>query len=97
MIDRSSCRKLGSVWAIGQGIVAAIAPGQSAKLVRRAIGESFDNAAELEPKPGYLRQLRALGTGLFVAGVVGLLLEMRADDGSHAVDGNHTDDGSRDR
>lgn len=81
MIDRSNCRKAGSAWAISQGVLAAVAPGQTAKLVSKLIGKSFENASELEPKPAYLRQLRATGIGLVAAGVAGLLLEKRAGSG----------------
>jgi hypothetical protein len=39
------------------------------------IGKNFDNASELEAKPAYIRQLRAIGVGMIAAGGTGLLLE----------------------
>ncbi|MEF8779279.1 MAG: hypothetical protein V5A46_01200 [Haloferacaceae archaeon] len=84
MMERSNCRKAGSAWAIGQGVLAALAPGVTARLVGKLIGKSFENASELEAKPAYLRQLRATGIGLIAAGVAGLLLEKRAEGDAEA-------------
>lgn len=71
-------RKLGALFAIGQGLVAAIAPGQSAKLTRKLIDKQFDNADKLTPTPEYLRQIRAMGVGVAAAGVATLVMESAA-------------------
>lgn len=84
MLDRSKCTKLGAVWAIGQGLLAALAPGKSAEMVRKMLGMSFRNVDELEPRPEYLRQTRAIGIGLVVAGIAGLMLEAVADESDAA-------------
>jgi len=44
------------------------------------IGKKFENAADLEAKPAYLRQLRALGIGLAAAGVANLFMDRAASD-----------------
>lgn len=86
MLDRTTVRKLGSVWAIVQGASLAAAPGFNAKFIRKAVRENFENASELEARPGYLRQLRAAGIGLIAAGLAGLVLESKASDGSSRTD-----------
>nr|WP_245683210.1 hypothetical protein [Halovenus aranensis] len=52
------------------------------------IGKNFDNASQLEAKPTYLRQLRALGVGMVAAAGTDLLLQSReqTDDGQDEVD-----------
>jgi hypothetical protein len=74
------CRKVSALWAITQGILTAVVPQLSVKMVKRMIGQNFENAGELEAKPGYLRQLRALGIGLAAAGIAGLAMETVAAD-----------------
>lgn len=75
MMDQSKRRKFGALWAIGQGLLTAVAPRQSAKFMRKMIAKNFDNADQLEPKAGYIRQLRALGIGLTAAGIAGIAME----------------------
>lgn len=81
----SSCRKLGSIAAIGYGVVTAIAPSVGAALVKRMVGKNFENAGELEARPEYRRQIRALGVGTAAAGIAGLVLEARAEESSVEV------------
>lgn len=83
-------RTVGALWAISQGLLTALVPQLSVKLLKKMIGQNFENAAELEAKPGYLRQLRALGIGLAAAGIAGLIMENvaaedEADDSDDAV------------
>lgn len=73
-------RKVGALWAISQGLLTAVVPQLSIKMVKRMIGQNFENAGDLEAKPGYLRQLRALGIGLAAAGIAGLAMENVAAD-----------------
>lgn len=72
-------RKAGSLWAIVQGLSTALVPGLSVAFIKKAIGKNFENADDLEAKPEYRRQLRALGIGLTAAGVAGLVMERVAD------------------
>jgi len=75
MMDTDRCRKVGSLVAVGQGIVTALAPGLSAKLTRTLVGKNFENADALEAKPAYRRQRRAFGIGLAAAGIAGYVME----------------------
>ena len=77
-MDTDRCRKVGSLMAIGQGIVTALAPGLSAKLTKKLVGKNFENADGLAPKPGYIRQTRAFGIGLAAAGIAGYVMEVVA-------------------
>jgi uncharacterized protein YjeT (DUF2065 family) len=81
-MNDSQCRKLGAVSALIQGVLTALLPQLSVRLIKRMIGMNFENADGLEVKPGYVRQLRAFGIGLAVAGAAGLVLERaaKADD-----------------
>ena len=99
----SNCRTLGSYWAIAQGLLTALVPQLSIALIKKTIGKNFQNAGELEAKPEYLRQLRALGIGLAAAGIAGLAMERVADDADadDGIDsagdiGNDTDNGGGD-
>lgn len=77
-IDMQNCEKgrlFGSALILLQGVVTALFPGASVRLTKRMIGKNFDNASELEAKPAYIRQLRAIGVGMVAAGGTGLLLE----------------------
>ena len=74
-MNGQKCRKVGALWAIGQGLLTALVPQLSVKMLKKMIGQNFENAGELEAKPGYLRQLRALGIGLAAAGIAGLVVE----------------------
>lgn len=78
-IDDASKRKLGSLLAIGQGLITAAAPGLSVALTRKLLGMNFENAGELEARPAYLRQTRALGIGVAAAGIAGYAMEVASD------------------
>lgn len=75
---------LGSTMAIGQGLLTAVAPQLSTKLITRMIQKNFNNAEDIEAKPSYLRQLRAFGIGLAAAGIAGLAMELVSDDGDES-------------
>lgn len=78
-MNSQKCRKLGAMWVIGQGLLTALVPQLSVKMLKRMIGKNFENAAELEAKPAYIRQLRAIGVGLAAAGIASLAMD-RADE-----------------
>jgi uncharacterized protein YjeT (DUF2065 family) len=80
VFDRTNCQKFGAVAAVVQGIATAVAPQLSARLGSKLLEKNYENAGGLEPRPRYLRQIRALGVGMVAAGVAGLLLEAAADD-----------------
>jgi hypothetical protein len=78
LIDVIHCEKgrlFGSALILLQGVVTALFPQASVRLTKKMIGKNFDNASELEAKPAYIRQLRAIGVGMIAAGGTGLLLE----------------------
>jgi len=79
-MNSAKCRKLGALWAIGQGVLTALVPELSVKLFTRMIGKNFENADDLEAKPAYLRQLRALGIGFAAAGIANLFMDRAAAD-----------------
>ena len=79
-MDTDRCRKAGSLMAIVQGVVTALAPGLSAKLMKKLIGKNFAHADDLTPKPGYRRQTQAFGIGLAAAGIAGYAMEVVAAD-----------------
>lgn len=74
MMNSRKCRKLGAMWAIGQGLLTALVPQLSVKMLKRMIGKNFENAEKLEAKPTYIRQLRAIGVGLAAAGIASLVM-----------------------
>jgi hypothetical protein len=97
-------RTFGAAFVLVQGLATALFPQLSTRFVQRAIGKNFDNAAELEAKPAYLRQLRAVGVGMVAAAGVSLLLQSSqeepseengadqpADDGKEAESGTDTE------
>jgi hypothetical protein len=73
-------RELTAALAIVQGAVTVLVPGLTVGVVRRVIGANFENADALEPRAGYVRQVRALGVGLAAAGIAGLATEVAAAD-----------------
>ncbi len=83
-------RRLSYGWLLAQGLLAAASPKRSVELNTRLRGLAFENTDELEPKPWYVRSVRAAGIGMLAAGGVGLLLEDRAsgseDDEDEAPD-----------
>jgi hypothetical protein len=83
MRDSQNGRTLGAALLIVQGAVTALFPQVGVTFAKKMIGKNFDNVSELEAKPAYLRQLRALGVGTIAAVGTGLLLQSRAetDDG----------------
>lgn len=76
-------RTYGAAFVLVQGLVTALLPQISIKFIKSMIGKNFDNAAKLEAKPAYLRQLRAVGVGMVAAAGTDLLLQSRVetDDG----------------
>jgi hypothetical protein len=48
------------------------------------LAENFENAGDLETKPAYRRQLRAVGIGLAAAGIATLVMERGAVDADEA-------------
>lgn len=86
--------KVGAAFVLLQGLVTALLPQITVKLIKRMIGKNFENASELEVKPAYLRQLRALGVGMVAAAGTHLLLQSRADgDEGQAETGELSDEG----
>jgi len=84
-VDDGSKRKFGSLLVIGQGLLTAVAPGLSVSLTRKMIGKNFENADQIEAKPAYLRQIRAIGIGAAAAGIAGYAMEV-ASEGAAADD-----------
>jgi uncharacterized protein YjeT (DUF2065 family) len=74
-MNKEKSRKFTAVFVLVQGLLTALAPQLSVKFLKRTIGKNFDNAGDLEAKPAYLRQLRALGVGMVAAGGTTLLLD----------------------
>lgn len=79
MFGRANCRRLGAVLAIAQGLFALVAPRWSVEVAKRLLETNYENADELEPKPAYLRQVRALGIGLAAAGVANFAMDVVAE------------------
>lgn len=75
MISSKKGRRFGSAIVLLQGLVTVAFPQLSAKLTKRMVGKNFDNASDLEAKPAYLRQVRAIGVGMVAAAGTHLLLE----------------------
>jgi hypothetical protein len=95
-METASKRKLGAVLAIGQGLVTAVAPRLSTRMIRQMIQGNFDNADDLVAKSGYVRRLRALGIGLAAAGVASFTMELVSensdDDGIETATTDSDDD-----
>ncbi len=68
-----------SVFVAVQGLITAVLPQLCIFLGKKLLGMNFENASQLEAKPSYLRQVRALGVGMLAAGLTGYLLEKRAE------------------
>lgn len=87
-MDSQKSRTFGAAFVLLQGVVTALFPQISIKITKRMIGKNFANASELEAKPTYLRQLRALGVGMVAAAGTDLLLQSRrkADNGQDDPD-----------
>ena len=52
-MNRKKCRAFGAIWAISQGLLSALLPKLSIKMVKKMIGKNFENADALEAKPEY--------------------------------------------
>lgn len=85
-----SLRKAWYAFVLVQGIVAVVAPRLSLAIVTRLSLPGFENAGTLQPKPWYVRAVRATGVGMIAAGGTGLLLEGRAE----ALAANEPDEGT---
>jgi hypothetical protein len=79
MIDSQKSHKFGAALVLLQGLVTALSPRTSVTLTKKMIGQNFDNASQLEAKPAYLRQLRAVGVGMVAAAGTDLLLQSVAE------------------
>ncbi|MFC7187914.1 hypothetical protein [Halorubrum yunnanense] len=84
-VDDGSKRKVGSLLVIGQGLLTAVAPGLSVSLTRKLLAKNFENADELEAKPAYRRQLRAVGIGAAAAGIAGYAMEVASEGATDEV------------
>jgi len=94
-MDDGEKRKLGSLLVIGQGLLTALAPSLSVRLIKKMLSKNFENAGELEATPEYRRQLRAIGIGTAAAGIAGYAMETvagRADGVDEAEAEAITDD-----
>ncbi len=81
-------RTFGAAFVLLQGLVTALFPQASIRFIKNMIGKNFDNASDLEAKPAYLRQLRAIGVGMVAAAGTDLLLQSveETDDGPVETD-----------
>jgi hypothetical protein len=88
MLDCQKSRKLGAAVVLFQGVVTTLFPQISVKFIKSRIGKNFDNASQLEVKPAYRRQLRAVGVGMIAAAGTDLLLQSteETDDDLPAAD-----------
>jgi len=82
-----SLRKAWYASALCQGL-AAVAPRLSLAVAARLGLAGFENAGALEPKPWYVRAVRATGVDMVAAGATGLLLEGRAEALAATEDGD---------
>lgn len=90
--DCEKGRPFGSALILLQGVVTALFPQASVRLTKKMIGKNFDNASELDAKPAYVRQLRAIGVGMIAAGGTGLLLEDTEELEAELADAAETED-----
>lgn len=72
-------RRLGYASVALQGLVSAVAPKAGIAVTKRFLGLNFDGTEDLDAKPWYVRQTRAVGIGMVAMGLAGLLLEDRAE------------------
>jgi hypothetical protein len=79
-------RRLGYASVALQGLVSAVAPKAGIAVTKRLLGLNFEGTDDLEAKPWYVRQTRAVGLGMVVMGLAGLLLEDRAESQADAAD-----------
>lgn len=83
-MDSQKRRTYGAAFVLLQGLVTVLFPQVSVRFIKNMVGKNFENASELEARPAYLRQLRALGVGMVAAAGTNLLLDSvgETDDGS---------------
>lgn len=74
-MDSQKSRTFGAAFMLLQGLVTVLFPQVSVTFIKKMVGKNFDNASELEAKPAYLRQLRAVGVGMVAVAGTNLLLE----------------------
>jgi hypothetical protein len=91
-MDDQKSRTVGAAFVLLQGAVTALLPQMSVTFVKKMIGKNFHNASQLDAKPAYLRQLRALGVGMVAAAGTDLLLQSRAEADGEAGAGDDRDD-----
>ncbi len=84
-MNSQKSRTVGAAFVLLQGLVTALAPRVSLGVIKNMIGKNFENASELQAKPTYVRQLRALGVGLVAAAGTDLLLQSAADTDAGSV------------
>jgi len=70
---------VGYVLAILQGALALVSPRRSIRLSTLGTRLAFDDTDELTPRPWLVRATRITGLGTLVAGVAGVVVELRAD------------------
>jgi hypothetical protein len=79
-------RRLGYAGVALQGLVSAVVPKAGIAVTKRLLGLNFEGTDELEAKPWYVRQTRAVGIGMVAMGLAGLLLEDRAEEETDVPD-----------
>ncbi|MFC5367987.1 hypothetical protein [Salinirubrum litoreum] len=83
-------RRFGYASVALQGLLSAVAPKAGVAVTKRLLGLHFEGADDLEARPWYVRQTRAVGLGMVAMGLAGLLLEDRdeppADDPTPSTD-----------
>src|SRR6056297_1926238 len=65
-------------WFVVQGLLAAVAPKRSIAFKLKLWGLALDDVDAAEPKPWYVRSVRAAGIGMIATGVSGFVFERRA-------------------
>jgi hypothetical protein len=78
-------RTFGAGVMLIQGAVTALFPQLSVMLLKKMLSKNFENTAQLEAKPEYLRQLRAIGVGIVAAAGTTLLLQSGENDTENSV------------
>ena len=80
-MDRPDVRPavVGYALAALQGLFAFVFPRRSIRLSTLGTRLAFDDTDDLEPRPWLVRATRITGLSTFVAGVVGVVVELRVD------------------
>lgn len=94
-MNNQKSRTSTAAFVLLQGLVTAVLPQLSVKFITKMIGRNFDNASELEAKPAYRQQLRAIGVGMVAAAGTDLLLQSvgDTDEGPFEADQPELDNG----